>query len=52
MNIPLWKSEPYPAPRHSRYGDPILRAGRPLESCKFVGDDDDETLHFGAYDEG
>lgn len=31
---------------------PILRAGQPLESCKFVGDDDDETLHFGAYDEG
>ena len=30
---------------------PILRAGQPLESCKFIGDDDDETLHFGAYDE-
>ena len=29
---------------------PILRGGRPLESCKFIGDDDDETLHFGAYD--
>ena len=29
---------------------PILRAGQPLESCKFIGDDDDETLHFGAYD--
>ena len=31
---------------------PILRAGQSLESCKFIGDDDDETLHFGAYDEG
>ena len=29
---------------------PILRAGQPLESCKFIRDDDDETLHFGAYD--
>ena len=31
---------------------PILRSGQPLESCKFIGDDNDETLHFGAYDEG
>ena len=31
---------------------PILRAGQSLESCKFIGDDNDKTLHFGAYDEG
>ena len=31
---------------------PILRAGQPLESCKFIGDEDEETLHFGAYEEG
>ena len=30
---------------------PILRAGQPLESCKFIGDEDLETLHFGAYEE-
>ena len=30
---------------------PILRAGQPLESCKFIGDEDVETLHFGAYEE-
>ena len=31
---------------------PVLRAGQPFESCKFIGDEEEETLHFGAYDEG
>lgn len=28
---------------------PVLRAGRPLESCEFTGDNEKETHHFGAY---
>ena len=28
---------------------PVLRAGRPLESSKFAGDNEKETHHFGAY---
>ena len=29
---------------------PILRSGRPLESCNFKGDDDLKTQHFGAFE--
>lgn len=28
---------------------PILRAGRPLADCAFLGDDDKSTLHLGAF---
>ncbi|MGJ8732762.1 MAG: GNAT family N-acetyltransferase [Cellulophaga sp.] len=28
---------------------PILRANRPISSCKFTGDDLETTLHIGAY---
>ena len=27
----------------------VLRKGKPIETCKFMGDDDDETVHFGLY---
>tara|TARA_R110002012_G_scaffold304388_1_gene507864 strand:- start:160 stop:636 length:477 start_codon:yes stop_codon:yes gene_type:complete len=27
----------------------ILRPGKPIESCKFSGDDDSETFHLGLY---
>ena len=38
--------ETYPV-RHA-----ILRAGKPLSSCKFDGDDLKTTLHIGAYQNG
>ncbi len=28
---------------------PVLRAGKPIETCKFDGDDLDTTVHFGYY---
>ena len=28
---------------------PVLRAGKPLESCRFEGDDLETTHHFGLY---
>lgn len=28
---------------------PVLRANRPISSCKFTGDDLETTLHIGAY---
>lgn len=30
----------------------ILRVGRPLESCYFVGDKDPESIHLGAFENG
>jgi predicted GNAT family N-acyltransferase len=30
----------------------VLRPGRPLESCRFEGDDDATTLHLGAFVSG
>tara|TARA_B100000767_G_scaffold244816_1_gene243307 strand:+ start:1215 stop:1667 length:453 start_codon:yes stop_codon:yes gene_type:complete len=48
MNISLEiknisSSETYPI-RHE-----VLRAGHPIESCKFDGDEQTETIHFGAF---
>ena len=31
---------------------PVLRAGKPLETCRFDGDDDAKTVHFGYYEHG
>lgn len=31
---------------------PVLRPGKPLESCVFDGDDDEATIHFGLYENG
>ncbi|OIQ22556.1 MAG: GNAT family N-acetyltransferase [Flavobacterium sp. MedPE-SWcel] len=28
---------------------PVLRPGKPIESCVFIGDDDKTTVHFGIY---
>uniref|UniRef100_UPI00404AD15F GNAT family N-acetyltransferase n=1 Tax=Flavobacterium sp. TaxID=239 RepID=UPI00404AD15F len=28
---------------------PVLRAGKPLESCHFLGDENSETTHFGLF---
>ena len=28
---------------------PVLRAGKPIESCSFDGDDFESTIHFGYY---
>lgn len=28
---------------------PVLRKGKPIESCRFDGDDLESTLHFGLY---
>jgi hypothetical protein len=28
---------------------PVLRAGKPIESCIFDGDDIDTTIHLGIY---
>ncbi len=28
---------------------PVLRAGKPIESCRFEGDDSETTHHFGLY---
>jgi predicted GNAT family N-acyltransferase len=36
-------SDTYPI-RHQ-----ILRPGRPIESCHFQGDEDDQTFHLGAF---
>ena len=49
MNISLEiksisSSETYPI-RHQ-----VLRVGRPIESCKFDGDEQTETIHFGAFE--
>lgn len=30
---------------------PILRPGKPVESCHFEGDELDTTVHFGIYDD-
>jgi ribosomal protein S18 acetylase RimI-like enzyme len=30
---------------------PVLRAGKPLESCHFEGDDLESTTHFGVFQE-
>ncbi|HLA55265.1 MAG TPA: GNAT family N-acetyltransferase [Flavobacterium sp.] len=38
-------AETYPV-RH-----PVLRAGKPVESCRFEGDDKIGTKHFGVFDE-
>lgn len=27
----------------------VLRKGKPIETCKFIGDDNEETTHFGLY---
>jgi GNAT superfamily N-acetyltransferase len=27
----------------------VLRKGKPIETCRFKGDDDDNTVHFGLY---
>lgn len=35
-----------------RVRHPVLRAGRPLESCFYPKDDDPTTLHLGAYADG
>ena len=29
--------------------NPVLRAGKPVESCIFFGDDDESTKHFGFF---
>jgi GNAT superfamily N-acetyltransferase len=29
---------------------PVLRAGKPIESCRFDGDDSDTTKHFGYFE--
>ncbi len=29
---------------------PVLRHGKPIESCSFVGDDLDSTIHFGLFE--
>ena len=49
MNISLEiksisSSETYPI-RHE-----VLRVGRPIESCKFDGDEQTETIHYGAFE--
>ncbi|HMI07791.1 MAG TPA: GNAT family N-acetyltransferase [Flavobacterium sp.] len=31
---------------------PVLRGGKPLESCRFDGDDLETTRHFGYYENG
>ncbi len=31
---------------------PVLRFGKPIESCRFEGDDSPTTLHFGLFYEG
>lgn len=31
---------------------PVLRAGKPVESCRFEGDDLPTTMHFGYYERG
>lgn len=31
---------------------PVLRKGKPIESCIFEGDDLKDTYHFGLYDSG
>lgn len=31
---------------------PVLRPGKPVESCIFNGDDDETTVHFGLYENG
>ena len=31
---------------------PVLRTGKPIETCKFDGDTLDSTVHFGYYDDG
>ena len=28
---------------------PVLRKGKPIDSCKFVGDNLDSTFHLGAF---
>lgn len=28
---------------------PVLRAGKPLESCRFPGDENSDTIHFGLF---
>ncbi len=38
--------ETYPV-RHS-----VLRQGKPLESCRFEGDDDESTVHLGLFYNG
>ena len=35
--------ETYPV-RHE-----VLRKGKPIETCQFKGDDDDNTTHFGLF---
>ena len=30
---------------------PVLRAGKPIDSCRFDGDDLDTTKHFGIFEE-
>ncbi len=30
---------------------PVLRPGKPVESCIFDGDDDSATVHFGLYED-
>ena len=27
----------------------VLRKGKPIETCKFKGDDDENTIHFGLF---
>ena len=27
----------------------VLRKGKPIETCQFKGDDDENTIHFGLY---
>ena len=29
----------------------VLRQGKPIETCFFLGDDDKETVHFGLFDD-
>lgn len=31
---------------------PVLRSGKPLESCHFEGDESENTHHFGYFEEG
>jgi len=31
---------------------PVLRKGMPRESCAFTGDDDEQTVHFGLFEDG
>ena len=30
---------------------PVLRAGKPIETCQFDGDNFESTLHFGCYED-